>query len=91
MQQLNGCLSSLARLSRATGINLCVGVQRPDANVLTGQIKNNIPVRICGRFADKPASEIVLGTTDAVFLPDIKRSVFIQAGRGCAGISIFLF
>ncbi len=71
-------LSTLARLSRATGINLFMGVQRPDANVLTGQIKNNIPVRISGRFADKTASEIVLGNTDAVNLPDIKGDFFTR-------------
>ena len=91
MQQLNGCLSSLARLSRATGINLCVGVQRPDANVLTGQIKNNIPVRICGRFADKPASEIVLGTTDAVFLPDIKGRFLFKQGADVREFQSFYF
>lgn len=38
-EQIEGKLSTLARLSRATGINLFMGVQRPDANVLTGQIK----------------------------------------------------
>ena len=38
-EQLEAYLSTLARLSRATGINLFLGVQRPDANVLTGQIK----------------------------------------------------
>lgn len=80
-EQLEGKLSTLARLSRATGINLFMGVQRPDANVLTGQIKNNIPVRICGRFADKTASEIVLGNTDAVNLPDIKGRFLYKVGN----------
>lgn len=81
MEELEGLVSSLARLSRATGINLFLGVQRPDANVLTGQIKNNIPVRVCGRFADKAASEIVLGNTDAVFLPDIKGRFLFRLGN----------
>lgn len=67
-EKIKGLLSTLARLSRSTGINMIMGVQRPDANVLTGQIKNNIPVRICGRFADKAASEIVLNTTAAINL-----------------------
>lgn len=81
MEKLEGLVSSLARLSRATGINLFLGVQRPDANILTGQIKNNVPVRICGRFADKPASEIVLGNTDAVYLPDIKGRFLFRLGN----------
>jgi S-DNA-T family DNA segregation ATPase FtsK/SpoIIIE len=78
--QLEGSLSTLARLSRATGINLFLGTQRPDANILTGQIKNNLPVRICGRFADKPASEIVLGNTLATKLPDKGGRLLFQAG-----------
>lgn len=80
-EQLEGVISSLARLSRATGINLLFGVQRPDANVLTGQIKNNIPVRISGRFADKAASEIVLGNTAACDLPDIKGRFLYKVGN----------
>ena len=80
-EQLEGYLSTLARLSRATGINLFLGVQRPDANVLTGQIKNNIPVRISGRFADKTASEIVLGNTAACNLPDVKGRFLYKVGN----------
>lgn len=90
-EQIEGKLSTLARLSRATGINLFVGVQRPDANVLTGQIKNNIPVRISGRFADKTASEIVLGNTDAVNLPDIKGRFLYKAGNETIEFQSFYF
>lgn len=90
-EQLEGKLSTLARLSRATGINLFLGVQRPDANVLTGQIKNNIPVRICGRFADKTASEIVLGTTQAVNLPDIKGRFLYKVGNEVIEFQSFFF
>ncbi|SFS08021.1 FtsK/SpoIIIE domain-containing protein [Anaeromicropila populeti] len=80
-EQIEGKLATLARLSRATGINLFLGVQRPDAKILPGQIKNNIPVRISGHFADKAASEIVLGTTDAGNLPDIKGRFLFKVGN----------
>lgn len=80
-EQLEGALSTLARLSRATGINLIFGVQRPDANILTGQIKNNIPVRISGRFVDAPASEIVLGNTAACNLPEIQGRMIYRMGN----------
>jgi S-DNA-T family DNA segregation ATPase FtsK/SpoIIIE len=80
VETLSGYLSTLARLSRATGINLFLGVQRPDANVLTGQIKNNVPVRISGRFADKSASEIVLGNSDACRLPGVKGRFLFKVG-----------
>lgn len=44
--------------------------------------KNNIPIRICGRFADKSASEIVLNSTAAINLPDIKgRFLYLQGNE----------
>ena len=91
VQKLSGYLSTLARLSRATGINLFLGVQRPDANVITGQIKNNVPVRICGRFADKSASEIVLGNTDACRLPKIKGRFLFKEGADTDEFQAYLF
>lgn len=90
-EALEGKLSTLARLSRATGINLFLGVQRPDSNVLTGQIKNNVPVRISGRFADKAASEIVLGNTAAVNLPDIKGRFLYKMGNELIEFQAFYF
>lgn len=88
---LYSLIAPLARLSRATGINLVIGTQRPDATVLSGQIKNNIPVRFCGRFADKPASEIVLGSTMAVNLPDIKGRFIYKSGADFRIIQTFFF
>lgn len=90
-EKLEGELSTLARLSRATGINLFLGVQRPDANVLTGQIKNNVPVRISGRFADKPASEIVLGNTAACDLPDVKGRFLYKVGNETVEFQSYYF
>jgi S-DNA-T family DNA segregation ATPase FtsK/SpoIIIE len=90
-EKLEGALSTLARLSRATGINLFLGVQRPDANVLTGQIKNNVPVRISGRFADKSASEIVLGNTAACELPDIKGRFIYKMGNDTVEFQSYYF
>lgn len=90
-EKIESKLSTLARLSRATGINLFLGVQRPDANVLHGQIKNNIPIRICGRFADKAASEIVLGNTDAVKLPDVRGRFFYKSGNETIEFQAYYF
>lgn len=81
IEEITGKLSTLARLSRATGINLIVGTQRPDAKILTGQIKNNLPVRISGRFTDRAASEIVLGNTAAMNLPNIQGRLIFQVGN----------
>ena len=63
-----GKLSSIARVGRALGINLIVSTQRPDANVLPGQIKSNVVGgRFCGK-ADSILSQIILGNTDAATL-----------------------
>lgn len=89
--QLDAKFSTLARLSRATGINLFMGAQRPDANVLTGQIKINLPVRICGRFADKTTSEIVLGNTRATELPDTKGRFLFKVGNEITEFQSYYF
>lgn len=91
MSQIEKEQSTLARLSRATGINLIIGIQRPDAKVITGQIKNNIPVRICGRFADKAASEIVLGNTRATNLPEIKGRFLFKVGADTVEFQSYYF
>lgn len=90
-EQIEGAMSTLARLSRATGINLILGAQRPDARILTGQIKNNIPVRICGRFADPQPSEIVLNDTSACLLPDIKGRFIYKMGNEITVFQSYFF
>ncbi|WP_243446836.1 FtsK/SpoIIIE domain-containing protein [Clostridium perfringens] len=72
LDKISYCIATLARTARATGIHLVLGAQRPDANIINGQIKNNVTVRVCGRFADGPVSEIVLGNNKAKKLPKIK-------------------
>lgn len=56
-------LSTIARQGRAFGIHLVLSTQRPDADVLKGQIKNNIGYRVCGR-ADKVLSQIILDSPE---------------------------
>lgn len=67
IDQVVGALSTIARQGRAFGIHLILATQRPDANILPGQIKNNIDCRICGR-ADNVLSQIILDKTDAAEL-----------------------
>ena len=70
-------LSTIARLGRAFGINLILATQRPDANILAGQIKNNIGTRICGR-ADEVLSRIILDDTIAAKnIPKNAQGLFI--------------
>ena len=62
--KIEAYLSSIARLGRACGIHLILATQRPDANIINGQIKNNADIRICGR-ADNVLSQIILDNTEA--------------------------
>lgn len=64
ISEIEANLATIARLGRAFGIHLILSTQRPDANILSGQIKNNIDVRVCGR-ADDVLSQIILDKTDA--------------------------
>ncbi|MCX0356200.1 DUF87 domain-containing protein, partial [Clostridium perfringens] len=91
LTKIEGYLSTLARLSRATGINLLIATQRPDAKVITGQIKNNVPVRICGRFADAKASEIVLSNTKAKDLDPIKGRFLFKLGADTIEFQAYYF
>lgn len=86
IEMLDERISKLARLARAVGIHLILGTQRPDANVLQGQIKNNLPARICGRMIDKEPSLMILGTPDATRIPDIKGRFMFSLG---ADVEIF--
>ena len=70
-------LSIIARQGRAFGIHLILATQRPDANILSGQIRNNIDCRVCGR-ADTILSQIILdNTTAAEQIPKNKAGRFI--------------
>ncbi len=60
ISKIEARLSLIARQGRAFGIHLILAMQRPDANILSGQIKNNMTTRICGR-ADATLSTIILG------------------------------
>lgn len=62
--EIEGYLSTIARQGRACGIHLILATQRPDANILPGQIKNNLDYRVCGR-ADLVLSQIILDNGDA--------------------------
>ena len=64
VQEIDSRLSTLARLGRAFGIHLVLATQRPDANVIRGQIKNNMNIRVCGK-ADQVLSQIILDNTSA--------------------------
>lgn len=74
-------IESLARLSRAVGIHLIMGMQRVDSTIINGQIKSNVSYRVCGHFVDKEPSRIMLGNDMASTIEDIKGRFIVKDSK----------
>ena len=79
-KSITNSLETLTRLSRATGINLIMGLQRPDSTIINGQIKNNVSTRICGHFVDPEPSRIMLGNDKACELSNTRGRFIFKGG-----------
>ena len=58
-------LVKLARKGRASGVSLILATQRPDAQVLSRQVKANLTARVAFRVTDSTESRIILDRTGA--------------------------
>ena len=77
ISQIESKLSLIARQGRAFGLHLILATQRPDANLIPGQIRNNIDFRVCGR-ADSVLSGIIIDSTAAAdMIPKDAQGRFI--------------
>lgn len=80
----------LAQLARAAGIHMIIATQSPRADVLTGLIKSNIPLRVSLSVSsnvdsrvilDESGAEKLLGNGDLLYKPvGVKKPIRMQSG-----------
>ena len=87
-RDVESLIARIAQKARAAGIHLVIATQRPDANIVTGIIKANVPAQIA--FAvkdqvnsriiiDQPGADKLLGKGDMLYkTTDLPRPIRIQ-------------
>ncbi len=79
-KEIEAYIVRLAQKSRAVGIHIVLATQRPQATVVTGLIKSNMPTRIGFRVAAKMDSRIILDQNGAETLLGEGDMLFLKPG-----------
>ena len=80
-KETQATFSRLLALGRAAGIYFCIATQRPDSQVLPGEIKALCDVSLCFQVRNRTNSMIVLDTIEAINLPMIPGRGLLQTDR----------
>jgi S-DNA-T family DNA segregation ATPase FtsK/SpoIIIE len=81
-KEAEALLVRLAQKARAAGIHLILATQRPDARVLSGLIRSNVPGRVALRCAKAADSEIILDAPGAERLLGRGDALVLVPGQG---------
>ncbi len=75
--KLLSLLHRATSIGRALALHVVVATQRPDADVLPGSLRANIPAVVCFRVRDETNSRLVLDDPAAALLPAVPgRGIF---------------
>ncbi len=79
-KEIEAYIVRLAQKSRAIGIHIILATQRPQATVVTGLIKSNMPTRVGFRVAARMDSRIILDQNGAETLLGEGDMLFLKPG-----------
>jgi S-DNA-T family DNA segregation ATPase FtsK/SpoIIIE len=66
-------IEEISTIGRALGVYPILSMQRPDANVLDGKLKNNLTVRFGFRHSDEINSRITIGSGESAHIKNTEK------------------
>lgn len=76
-------IEEISTIGRALGVFLVLSMQRPDADVLDGKLKNNLTVRMAFRLPDEINSRIAIDSGEAAAIKQSEKGRMVFKLDGC--------
>lgn len=78
-REMEALIARIAQKARASGIHLVLATQRPDANIVTGLIKANIPARMAFTVVNQINSRVIIDHSGAEKLLNAGDMLYVTA------------
>ncbi|MGF7046418.1 S-DNA-T family DNA segregation ATPase FtsK/SpoIIIE [Paenibacillus sp. DS2015] len=76
----------ISTIGRALGVYLILSMQRPDANVLDGKLKNNLTVRFGFRHSDEINSRITISSGESAHIKNSEKGKMYMKFDGISAV-----